>query len=185
MDSFEAVIAAILQRRGYWTQTSVKVELTKEEKRAIDRHSSPRWELDVVGYRGASNELLIMECKSLLDSPRVPVSAFDASRPDKQKRYKLFFEETLRSVVFGRLEQQFVSAGFCQKQPTLTLGLAAGKVHGSEEWLKLFFEKKGWRFFGPSYIRAELVALRDCGYENGVAAMVAKLLLRGTVAAPI
>jgi hypothetical protein len=59
MDSFEAVVAAIFQRQGYWTQTSVKVELTKAEKVAIKRPSSPRWELDVVGYRGASNELLV------------------------------------------------------------------------------------------------------------------------------
>ena len=28
----------------------MKVELTKEEKRLIGRHSSPRWELDIVGY---------------------------------------------------------------------------------------------------------------------------------------
>ena len=35
MDAFEQVVASILQRKGYWTQTSVKVELTKEEKRAI------------------------------------------------------------------------------------------------------------------------------------------------------
>ena len=42
MDSFEEVIAAILQRKGYWTQTSVKVELTKAEKRKIGRDSSPR-----------------------------------------------------------------------------------------------------------------------------------------------
>jgi hypothetical protein len=34
MESFEAVTAAILQRQGYWTQTSVKVNLTKAEKRA-------------------------------------------------------------------------------------------------------------------------------------------------------
>ncbi len=34
MDSFESVAAAILQRQGYWTQASVNVELTKQEKRA-------------------------------------------------------------------------------------------------------------------------------------------------------
>ena len=50
MDSFEAVVAAILNRQGYWTQTCVKVELTKSEKVEIGRHSSPRWELDVVAY---------------------------------------------------------------------------------------------------------------------------------------
>ena len=33
MDAFETVIASILQRQGYWTLTSVKVELTKAEKR--------------------------------------------------------------------------------------------------------------------------------------------------------
>ena len=48
MDAFENVIASILQRRGYWTMTSVKVELTKAEKRAIGRPSAPRWELDIV-----------------------------------------------------------------------------------------------------------------------------------------
>ena len=81
MDAFEQVVASILQRKGYWTQTSVKVELTKEEKRAIGRPSSPRWELDVVGYRGSSNELLVVECKSYLDSYGVRASAFDGTDP--------------------------------------------------------------------------------------------------------
>jgi hypothetical protein len=51
MDSFEQVVAEILWREGYWVRTSVKVELTKEEKREIDLPSSPRWELDVVAYK--------------------------------------------------------------------------------------------------------------------------------------
>ena len=51
MDAFETVIASILQRQGYWTLTRVKVELTKAEKRSIQIPSSPRWELDIVGYR--------------------------------------------------------------------------------------------------------------------------------------
>ena len=42
MDAFEAVISAILQRQGFWTITSFKVDLTKAEKREIGRHSSPR-----------------------------------------------------------------------------------------------------------------------------------------------
>ena len=64
MDAFETVVAAILQRQGYWTLTSVKVGLTKEEKREIGRHSSPRWELDVVAYRGRDNSIKVVECKS-------------------------------------------------------------------------------------------------------------------------
>jgi hypothetical protein len=42
MDAFENLVAMLLRRDGYWTATSVKVELTKDEKRAIGRVSSPR-----------------------------------------------------------------------------------------------------------------------------------------------
>jgi hypothetical protein len=45
MDAFEQVVSEILWMSGFWVRTSVKVELTKEEKRLIGRHSSPRWEL--------------------------------------------------------------------------------------------------------------------------------------------
>lgn len=178
MDSFEAVIAAILQRQGYWTQTSVKVNLTKAEKRAIGRHSSPRWELDVVAYRGASDELLVVECKSFLDSLGVQCATFEGKNPKDAKRYKLFFEDNLRTVVLQRLEQQLVEAGFCRPGPTVTLGLAAGKVKGDEASLEALFAQRGWKFWGPTLIRTELEALRDSGYENSVASVVAKILLR-------
>jgi len=50
MNAFEALIALLLRRQGYWVQTSFKVKLTKAEKRRIGRPSSPRWELDLVAY---------------------------------------------------------------------------------------------------------------------------------------
>lgn len=178
MDAVEAVVAAILQRQGYWTLTSVKVELTKEEKRAIGRHSSPRWELDVVAYRGKDNEVRVVECKSFLDSPGVDCSAFDGSNKKAEKRYKLFCEDTLRKVVFRRLEQQLVSGGFCAKNPTIRLCLAAGRIRGDESWLQTHFKKKGWLLLGPECIRQELKKLRDVGYENSVAAVVTKLIMR-------
>jgi hypothetical protein len=37
---------------------------------------------------------------------------------------------------------------------------------------------------GPEYIRTELKKLRDAGYENNVAAVVAKMLLRGGESPP-
>jgi len=178
MDAFEAVVASILQRQGFWTLTSVKVELTKTEKRAIGRHSTPRWELDVVAYRGSSNELRVVECKSFLDSPGVECGAFDGTNKAAEKRYKLFCDSTLRRVVFRRLQKQLISGGFCSKNPTLTLCLAAGKIHGDESWLRAHFEKRGWLLLGPDYIRSELKTFRDSGYENSVAAVVTKLLLR-------
>jgi Holliday junction resolvase len=178
MDAFEAVVAAILQMQGYWTLTSVKVELTKEEKGAIGRPSSPRWELDIVAYRGKDNEVRVIECKSFLDSPGVDPGAFDGSRKKAEKQYKLFVEETLRKVVFARLKNQLVSGGFCAADPTIRLCLAAGKIRGAENWLEVHFKKKGWLLFGPDYIRQELKKLRESGYENSVAAVVTKLLMR-------
>lgn len=178
MDAFETVVASILQRQGYWTLTSVKVELTKKEKRQIGRHSTPQWELDVVAYRGSENEILVVECKSFLDSPGVQRKAFDGSNKKAEKRYKLFRDNTLRKVVFQRLKRQLISAGFCAPNPTMRLCLAAGKVRGDEQWLETHFKKKGWLLFGPETIRSELRKLRDAGYENNVAAVVAKMLLR-------
>lgn len=126
MDSFEQVVASILQRQGYWTQTSVKVELTKAQKVQIGRQSSPRWELDVVAYRGATNELLVVECKSFLDSRGVSTKVSADGNPDSEKRYKLFTEPTLRRVVLACLRRQYVARGFCAKRPMVKLGLAAG-----------------------------------------------------------
>ena len=55
----------------------------------------------------------------------------------------------------------------------------ATKVKGDEAWLKGHFDTQGWIFMGPSEVKSELCAFRDSGYENSVAAVVAKILLRG------
>ena len=135
-------------------------------------------ELDVVGYRGASNEILVVECKSYLDSPGVQCATFDGRNAKNTTRYKLFFDQTLRNVVLKRLRIQFTEAGFCAPKPAMQIGLAAGKVKGNEKRLEAFFKEKGWRFWGPTAICRELRALRDSDYENSVASVVAKLLLR-------
>jgi hypothetical protein len=178
MDAFETVVASILQRQGYWTLTSVRVDLTKVEKRTIGRHSTPRWELDVVAYRGRDNELRIVECKSFLDSPGVDCTAFQGTNPASAKRYKLFCDATLRRVVLRRLKRQLVAAGFCAARPKVKLCLAVGKIRGDEAWLRVHFEQKGLLLLGPEAIRGELQTLRDSGYENSVTAVVTKLLLR-------
>lgn len=185
MDAFEGVVASILQKRGFWTQTSVKVELTKPEKRAIGRHSSPRWEIDVVGYRGNGNELAVVECKSFLDSMGVRCDVFEGTFPQGEGRYKLLCDPELRKVVVGRLVKQFVQAGLCAPKPKVSLYLAAGKVYrGQDTKLESLLAQRGWKLWGPSYIRNELATLRDSGYENSVASVVAKLLLRGETGPP-
>jgi len=183
VDSFEHVIAAILERRGYWTRTCVKVALEADEKRAIGRTTAPRWELDVVGYQGRENRLLVLECKSFLDSSGVSAKTFAGLNAKDEKRYKLFFEERTREVVLGRLVKQLVESGFCRENPSVAFGLAAGKIHGDDATLIAHFRAKGWELWTPSRIRSDLIELRDSKYENSIAAVVAKIILRGSAEA--
>jgi hypothetical protein len=103
LDAFEQLVSEILWMEGYWVRTPVKVELTKEEKRLIGRHSSPRWEIDIVAYNAGKNLLRIVECKIYFDSTGVRASAFDGSNPDYAKRYKRFNGE-VRQQSLARYE---------------------------------------------------------------------------------
>jgi hypothetical protein len=179
VDAFEQVMAAILELHGYWTKTSLHVELTKAQKRAIGRHSSPRWELDVVGYRGRDNHLLVLECKSFMDSSGVRVATFETQASDDHKRYKLFFERQLRDIVLGALVEQLESGKYCPPNPTVVLGLAAGKVHGDVKRLQAVFDEQGWELWRPDQIHKELVRLRDTKYENSIVSVVAKIITLG------
>src|SRR5439155_513833 len=108
------------------------------------RHSSPRWELDVVGYSGRRNELVVMECKSFLDSPGVRCDAFVGTNPEGEKRYKLFCENNLREIVLNRLRAQLFEAQHIPEDVSVRVGLAAGKIYGSDETrLKQHFEEQG------------------------------------------
>ena len=181
MDSFEKVVATILDRAGYWVRTSVKVNLTREDKHAIRRPSSPRWELDIVAYSGRENELLVVECKSYLDSAGVRAGSFDGPKAADETRYKLFSDEVLRRVVLTRLEAQLVEQGFCPSGTQARLCLAAGNIHGDPAPLREFFNAKGWRLFERSWLISGLEALATESYENSVASIVAKLLLREVI----
>jgi len=178
MDSFEHVIAMLLNREGFWTQTSLKVDLTAQDKKDIKRPTCPRWELDVVGYKGKGNKLLVMECKSYIDSYGVRTKTFKNPTSTEKARYKLFFDDKLRNVVLNRLAKQLVDSGSCKSKPTISFGLAAGNIYGEEEWLQNHFEEKGWKLWGPTDIYSKLAKLMDEDYENSIASVVAKLILR-------
>ena len=180
MDAFETVVGEILWREGYWIQTSFKVDLTKEDKLAINRPSSPRWEIDVVGYSGRRNELLIVECKSYLDSLGVQFRAFDGSDPKAASRFKLFNDANLRQVVSARLRQQLVKVGLVREEPVVKLALVCGKIvrERDRHLLKEHFEKNGWRLWDDAWLTEKLAEMSKGGYENSSVAVVAKLLLR-------
>jgi hypothetical protein len=187
MDAFESLISMLLRHNGFWTTPSFKVELTKEEKRRINRFSAPRWELDLIAYKGSTNEILAIECKSYLDSTGV---VFRNGTFEPAERYKLFLDPALRSVVLKRLARQLLSTGACAPSPRVILGLAIGKIATKSDHagLQKHFEKNRWRLFDPDWIRQNLKDASDAGYENDIAFVVSKLLLRkssNTSSAPI
>ena len=180
MDAFENVVAEILQRDGYWVRNAFKVELTKEEKREIGRPSSPRWELDLVGYSAKRNELLVVECKSYLDSGGVAFRAFDGSDTQFSSRFKLFNESNLRRVVFTRLRRQMADLGLITEETKLKLALACGKIVSKTDRgnLREHFEKMGWELWDSEWLQEKLRKISEGGYENSQISVVSKILLR-------
>ena len=173
MDAFESVVAEILHRDGFWIRNAFKVELTKEEKRDIGRHSSPRWELDLVAYSARRNELLIVECKSYLDSRGVAFRAFAG-------RFKLFNEAKLRRVVFGRLRHQMSDLGLIAENTKFVLALACGKIASKSDRDKLqsHFDKMGWMLWDCLWLQEKLREISKGSYENSQISVVSKILLR-------
>jgi len=180
MDAFEALLGAILQRQGYWVRSSVRVELTKAEKRSVGRPSTPRWEIDLVAYKGRSNELRVVECKSFLDSRGVLFRGLTDPICQSYKRFKLFNDARLRQTVLRRLTSQLVEEGACGRRPKVRLCLAAGHVASDRdrERIKAHFKQHKWLFWDESWLAEQLAKLSGTGYQNDVASVVAKIVQR-------
>lgn len=178
MDAFESLIALLLRRNGYWTVTNLKVELTKAEKRAIGTPSAPRWEIDVVAFKGATNELLAVECKSFLDSTGV---VFRHGTFDPPDRYKMFSREKTRTVVLEAMTRQLRHSGACDANAKVKLALATGHIARKSDrpGLSAHFKKHGWLLFDELWITEQLAAIAHADFEDELAIVVAKLLERG------
>lgn len=180
MDAFEFLVASLLRKEGYWVDGSYMVELTKEEKVAIGRPSSPRWEVDLIAYKGSENQILAVECKSFLDSMGVRHVGVSGQDPSDSKRYKLFNDPILRKTVLGRLAKQLVAAGAVRKSPKVTLCLATGRIasDADRERIRALFKKNRWKLFDDEWVRARLERCVGDGYQNNVAVVAAKILGR-------
>ena len=182
MNAFEQVVSDILRMEGYWVRNSVKVEINKEEKRKIGKHSAPRWELDIVAYSGRDNILRIVECKSYLDSPGVRLRGVDGSDIKESKRYKLCTDPILYDVISNRLKNQFVKFGACPSDAQVKLCLACGRIATENDRIGLhtLIKKKDWDLWDEHWLRDRLekMADPDYGYEDQITAIVAKLILR-------
>ena len=180
MNSFEGLVATIAAAEGFWVQTSLKVNLTKEEKRLIGRPTSPRWEIDVVGYKGADNKVLVIECKSFLDSTGVRSESIVNTNSKDAGRYKLFTDPNLRKVVFSRLSTQLSERDSCKEFPELQLCHAVGKLASDDDRTTLHkhFKKNKWQLWDDLWIKDRLEQLARTGYEDEPSIITAKMLLR-------
>lgn len=100
MNHFEAIIRTLLEADHYWVQSSFKVDLTLEEKRQIGKHSIPRPEIDLLSLDFAKYEVLVVEAKSLFDSPGVRLEELAEEHDIPDGRYKLFTSKRYRAIVF-------------------------------------------------------------------------------------
>lgn len=182
MEAFESVVKTLLEHDGYWVMTGYKVNLTKEEKVKIGRPSSPRWEIDILAYRGSINTAYAIECKSYLDSGGVEFGSMQKGSKSA-KRYKLFNEDVLRSTVLNRIAIQLSESGMAAPDVRVQLGLAAGNLYGAmdEEKIATWFEEMGWIFYSPNRIVSEITKLSRTSYFNDVGVVVAKLIQRNPV----
>ncbi len=179
MDYFENIVKKIIEEDGYWVQQSVKVNLSKEEKKLIGKHTIPRPEIDLVGYKPSKNELLIVEAKSYMDSIGVDYQEIDTAYDIPDGRYKLFTCENYRNIVFNKLIAEYVNKGLVCKNPTIVFGLAVGKIKNkTEDDLQALFIKRNWKLYTPTRIANSILKLSDLAYENDPYVIASKLISR-------
>ena len=183
MDAFEELVAEVLRADGYWVHRGYKINLSPEEKRALDNPSMPRPEIDIVAYKAGTGELLSLECKSYFDSGGVHAKDMlpDGRYP---QRYKMFVKAQLREMVLRRLTEQLIDAGTVAGTPVPKLGLIYGYATPKNiAMLEEHFAANHWALFGPDWLRQHLKQMALRSYDNQIASVVAKLLLPRTTAA--
>lgn len=179
MDHFESIIATLLEGENYWIRRSFRVNLTKEEKRKIGKHSIPRPEIDLLAFHFTRNVVLALEVKSFLDSPGVKLAALQEEHDVPEGRYKLFTCERYRNIVLSRLHQDLIDFKMANAKTRIDLGLVAGKVYrGQSREVCEHMMQNNWFFWSPEDIKKGVTALAKQPYANDPAMITAKILVR-------
>lgn len=179
MDAFEDLVSQLLVEDGYWIIQSFKVNLTKSEKKKINRPTTPRPEIDIIAYKADVNIIYAIEAKSFIDSIGVKIDEIDIEYEIQEGRYKLLTCSNYRKTVTKRLKHQLHEKGLINEKTKVSFGLVAGNVYQNKyEEIKTLYEKKRWLFWGPLEIKDKLENLIKKGYEDNAITMAAKLLLK-------
>jgi len=179
VNAFEDIVRLYLEEEGYWVRQSVKVGISKEDKKYIGKFSMPTPEVDLVALKVKENELLLVEAKSFLDSPGVRFSGISGQDPKYAKRYKLFTSSRLREVVTRRLREEYLNGGLIKDDTKINYGLAAGHIYfGDEPKIAEYFSQRKWKLFTPKQIKEKVKQLSKRGWEDDLVTMTAKLILK-------
>jgi hypothetical protein len=82
----------------------------------------------VIAYKPSTNELLVIECKSYLDSPGVMLAGFHGKEDATKDFYEFFNRARLRDVVIATLIAQLRREGLLLgDDPRVRLVLVAGR----------------------------------------------------------
>lgn len=182
MNAFEQIVEGLFQAQSFWTIIGYKVKLEKPEKLKIGFPSMPRAELDVLAYKGQTNELIWIECKSFMDSGGVKYESFTNPKDPGYNRYKMFNYPTYRDIISHALKRQTVQDGLTQTNPTLKYCLVAGNTRSPQnrDSIKKHFDSNGWLFYAEDWLIDQLGKYKDLAYEDDIATMMSKLLLRNS-----
>lgn len=179
MDAFEQIVGQLLEEDKYWVRYSVKIDLSKDEKKLIGKPTAPRPEIDLVAFDIRANKIFLLEVKSFLDSTGVKYQDVTQIQTEQAGRYKLLTSENYRRVLAERLRTDWLQSGHINRQTQIGFGLIAGNVYmHQDESLEKYFTDKGWLFWGPQKIKEKVRQLSDKGYENNAVTIAAKLLMR-------
>ncbi len=180
MNAFEDIVKQYLEEEGYWVRQSVKVNISKEEKRGIGTPTMPRPEIDLVALNVKKNELLLVEVKSYLDSYGVYFEAVSDENDEAADRYKLFTDSNFRNIVTKRLRGEYQERGLINENTKINYALAAGHIHypADEPKIRDYFlkQKEKWILFSSKQIKDKVKELAEKGWEDNIVTMTAKLI---------
>jgi hypothetical protein len=144
MNAFEDIVKLYLEEDGYWVRQSVKVNISKEDKRTLNNYSMPRPEIDLVALKVKENELLLVDVKSLLDSYGVWYEAVSGEDTKRTRGYKLFNDDKFREVVTQKLHEEYLGKGLINENTRINYALAAGNIHSAADESKIreFFQNR-------------------------------------------
>ncbi|MBK9413564.1 MAG: hypothetical protein IPN61_09115 [Bacteroidetes bacterium] len=179
MDAFEEIIGHLLREDNFWVQHSVKINLNRQDRHAINKPSSPRPEIDIAAFSPSTDTIYLLEVKSFLDSPGVVLEDVIIQQEHQTGRYKLLTAENYRNVLKERFLADWRATGHLKPSTKISFGLVAGNVYRNrEQEMQEYFRRKNWLFWGPTDIRNKLYRLAEKGYENNAVTIVAKILTR-------